>query len=436
LLVDSFGSWPTSTGPHSIDTQAIISSCAPSDKRKKTLRKSIQQVAADGTAQQLRQQEEYTLFDESIYVCSHTHIPEGGSRATHVIVWAGASSTSACVDAANNVAKAEARREGSSAQTRLNPQGHEQAGLFEALGGILITRRGARETASKQYMLCGRKHLGHIAFDEVDFAPSSLSAGFAYLISFPVTLQETKLYLWKGSACSNEEIGAAKLAAMDLSETGEIVEVDQGAEFTSFLKIFGASTTKSSIPRSLPLWKHKASAPDKYTARLFNIAQSDARTGIFSSMFRRPSWGMRAPAPEPGVKAEVKVISPFTQSDLDAEGLYLLDAYGELYLLLGPLFFSLQPENVRNALLAQSLLFASDYAILSASLEDRPAIPKASVVFRGCPEGVQWLFRGWDNEHGLWGLGGLMAGSSMSKGKIGEEVKRASVEELVRVVCR
>lgn len=353
-----------------------------------------------------------------------------------MIVWAGESSTSASVEAANNVAKAEARREGASAQTRLNPQGNEQAELFEALGGILITRRGARETASKQYMLCGRKHLGHIAFDEVDFAPGSLSAGFAYLISFPVTLQETKLYLWKGSACSNEEIGAAKLAAMDLSEMGEIIEVDQGAEFTSFLKIFGASTTKSSIPRSLSLWKHKASAPDKYTARLFNIQQSDARTGIFSSMFRRPSWGMRAPAPEPGVKAEVKEVSPFTQSDMDAEGLYLLDAYGELYLLLGPLFFSLQPENVRNALLAQSLLFASDYAILSASLEDRPSIPKASVVFGGCPEGVQWLFRGWDNEHGLWGLGGLMAGSSMSKGKVGDEVKRASVEELVRVVCR
>jgi hypothetical protein len=145
---------------------------------------------------------------------------------------------------------------------------------------------------------------------------------------------------------------------------------------------------------------------------------------------------MRAPAPEPTIKAEAKEISPFTQSDLDAEGLYLLDAYGELFLFLGPLFFSVQPDNVRNALLAQALLFASDYAILSASLEDRPAIPKASVVFAGCPDGVQWLFRGWDDDHGLWGLGGLMAGSKMGKGKAGEVVKSAGVEELVRVVCR
>lgn len=404
--------------------------------RAKTLRKSIQKVAADGSVKQLSPQEEYTLFDESVYVCSHTHVPEGGAKSTHVIVWSGASSTSPNVDAANLVAKTEAKREGSSAQIRMNPQGHEQADLFEALGGILITRRGTRENASKQFMLCGRKHLGHIAFDEVDFAPSSLSSTFAYLISFPVTLQETKLYLWKGSACSSEEIGAAKLAAMDLSETGEIIEVDQGAEFSSFLKIFGPHTTKASIPSSSSVWQHKASAPDKFAARLFNIQQSDARAGIFSSMFRRPSWGMRAPAPEPDVKAEVKEISPFTQSDLDAEGLYLLDAYGELFLLPGPLFYSLQPENVRNALLAQSLLFASDYAILSASLEDRPAIPKASVIFAGCPEGAQWLFRGWDHDNGLWGLGGLMAGSSMSKGKVGEEVKKAGVVELVRVVCK
>jgi hypothetical protein len=414
----------------------VITTCAQSRIRAKTVRKTIQKVATDGSAQALRPQEEYTLFDESVYVCSHTHIPEGGSKSTHVIVWAGGSSTTSNVDAANVVAKTEAKREGSSTQIRLNPQGHEQAELFEALGGILITRRGARENASKQFMLCGRKHLGHIAFDEVDFALSSLCSAFAYLISFPVTLQETKLYLWKGSACSSEEIGAAKLAAMDLSETGEIIEVDQGAEFSSFLKIFGPGTSKASIPQSSPIWEHKASAPDKFAARLFNIQQSDARAGIFSSMFRRPSWGMRTPAPEPGIKAEVKELSPFTQSDLDAEGLYLLDAYGELFLLLGPLFYSLQPENVRNALLAQSLLFASDYAILSASLEDRPAIPKASVIFGGCPEGLQGLFRGWDDEHGLWGLGGLMAGSAMGKGKVGEEVKRAGVVELVRGVCR
>jgi hypothetical protein len=369
--------------------------------------------------QQLRPQEEYTLFDESVYVCSHTHVPEGAAKSTHVIVWTGVASTAPNVDAANIVAKAEARREGSSTQIRLNQQGREEAELFEALGGIIVTRRGARENASKQFMLRGRKHLGHIAFDEVDFAIGSLCSAFAYLISFPVTLQETKLYLWKGAACSSEEIGAAKLAAMDLSETGEIIEVDQGAEFSSFLKIFGPDTTKASVPQSSPIWQHKSSAPGKFTTRLVNIHQADTRAGIFSTMFRRPSWGMRAPAPEPGVKVEAKEIAPFTQSDLDAEGIYLLDAYGELYLLL-----------------AQSLLFVLDYATSTASMEARPRIPKANVVFRGCPEGVDGLFRGWDDEHGLWGLGGLMAGSSMGKGKIGEEVKLTGALDLVRVVCR
>lgn len=435
MLVDSFGSWPTSTGPLTIDTQAVITSCGQPRKRAKTIRKSIQRIEPDGSAQQLNPQEEYTLFDESVYVCTHTHTPEGGSKATHVIAWAGSSSTASNVEQATSVAKAEVKREGSHAQLRVNQQGHEQAELFEALGGILVTRRGTREAAPKQFMLCGRKHLGHIAFDEVDFAVTSLCSAFAYLISFPVTLQETKLYLWKGSACSNEEISAAKLAAMDLSETGEIIEVDQGAEFSSFLNIFGPGTTKTSIPPPAPIWEHKASDPDRFTTRLFSIQQSDSRSGIFSAMFRRPSWGLRSPAPEPSVRAEAKEIAPFTPSDLDAEGLYLLDAYGELHLLPGPLFFSLQPESVRNALFSQALLFTSDYAILSASSEDRPAIPKAQVVFAGCPEGVDWLFRGWDGENGLWGLGGLMAGTSV-KGRVGEEVKCAGVEELVRAVCR
>lgn len=414
----------------------MINASTQQRKRAKTLRKTIQKVDADGSCHQLPPQEEYTLFDESVYVCTHTHTPEGGSKASHVIVWTGQSSTTPNAEAGDNVAKAEAKREGSQTQIRVNAQGHEQAELFEALGGILVTRRGEREGASKQFMLCGRKHLGHIAFDEVDFTPSSLCSAFAYLISYPVTLQETKLYLWKGSACSSEEIGAAKLAAMDLSETGEIIEVDQGAEFSSFLKIFGPSITKSSIPAAAPFWQHKAASPENFTARLFSIQQSDTRGGIFSAMFRRPSWGLRSPAPEPAIKAEATEISPFTQSDLDAEGLYLLDAHGELFLLPGPLFFSLQPENVRNTLFAQALLFASDYAVLAAASQERPAVPEARVVFTGCPEGVEGLFRGWDGESGLWGSGSLMAGSAVAKGRVGEEVRVAGVGELVRAVCR
>ena len=98
-------------------------------------------------------------------------------------------------------------------------------------------------------MLCGRKHLGQIVFDEVHFDVHYLCSGFAYLISYPVTLQEHKLYLWKGSTCSTEELSAARLVAASLVESGELIEVDDGAEFASFLKIFGPGTAKASIPK-------------------------------------------------------------------------------------------------------------------------------------------------------------------------------------------
>lgn len=318
-------------------------------------------------------------------------------------------------------------------------QGFETAAFLSMLGGIVLTRCGAQDSAPQQFMLCGRKVLGNIAFDEVDFAVESLCAGFVYLISYPVTLQEIKLYLWKGSACSFEELSAARLAAMDLSETGEIIEVDGGAEFTSFLKIFGTNTTKASIAKPTELWQQKAMAPTKFDVRLLRIQQAPQRTGLMTALWnRRPSWSARSPArstPSPGgmeVKVETKEISPVLQAQLEAEGIYLLDAYGELYILLGPLFAS-NPERVRNAVLGQTLLFASDYAIIAASTEDRPRIPKCWVLFGGVPKDVKLMFRHWDDGRGLWGTEGLLAGNI---GRSGGEVIMLELEDVLDEVCR
>ncbi|EME85494.1 uncharacterized protein MYCFIDRAFT_52978 [Pseudocercospora fijiensis CIRAD86] len=287
-------------------------------------------------------------------------------------------------------------------------------------------------------MLCGRKHVGHIVFDEVDFSIESLCAGFAYLISYPVTLQETKLYLWKGSACSTEELCGARLAAMDLSETGEIIEVDGGVEFPSFLKIFGANTKKWNVPKPSVFWQQKAAAPDKFHNRLMKIGQAETSTGLLSALWnRRPSWNSLSPArspstPKEAVKVEVRDLVPFAQSQLEAEGLYLLDGHCELYLLVGPLFAS-QPPNTRNKILGQALLFASDYAVMSASMEERVSIPKCWVVFAGVPRDVKMLFRHWDDSQGLWGTASLLAGERASSGR---EVNALELEEVLNEVCR
>ncbi|PPJ58702.1 hypothetical protein CBER1_04003 [Cercospora berteroae] len=423
LLASTFNSVPRYFDALAIDTQSLIQSKTHRTEVEsvKTLRRNVLAVFADGSVRSLSSQEEYTLYDESVFICAHTFVDEHGTKGSQIYVWCGDTAFESTQEAAQAHAKRMAREQGS-APIQVVRQGHETSAFLQSLGGILITRQGAAESAPRQFIICCRKHLGHIVFDEVDFSVGSLCSGFVYLISYPLTLQETKLYLWKGSAGSMEEISAARLAAMDLSETGEIIEVDGGKEPASFLEIFGTNTTTASIAKPTELWVHKAAAPAKFATRLFRVQQAPQRTGLISSLWnRRPSWNNRSPArstPSPGameVKVETKEIVPVLQSQLEAEGVYLLDAYGELYILLGPLFAS-HPEHTRNAVLGQTLLLAADYAILSASVEDRPQIPKCLVLFNGVPKDVKMMFRHWDDGNGLWGTAGLMAGNMANSG--------------------
>ena len=175
---------------------------------------------------------------------------------------------------------------------------------------------------------------------------------------------------------------------------------------------------KANIPKSTDLWRQKALAPDLFAVRLFRIQQPEQKVGLFASMFRRPSWQSpsRSPSREGAeVKVEAKHISPFTQLGMEAEGIYMLDASSQLFVLFGPLFPS-QPVGIRDALLGQALHFASEYGIISGQSEDGPASVKASVLFSGVPRDLKMLFRHWNDEQGLWGTAGLMAGSRAQGG--------------------
>ncbi|KAK3071703.1 hypothetical protein LTR53_008169 [Teratosphaeriaceae sp. CCFEE 6253] len=441
LLMRAFGTVPTSDAPLAIDVRAVISEAHKQPAEDfKTLRRSMSEVLPDGAVKTLLQQEEYTVFEESVYICSHAYLDEGDVKRTQAYIWSGTSASQSAIEHAQTASKKLSYDSGSLPVSTIT-QGHETTAFLQALGGILITRRGSRTGAPKQYMLCGRKHLGHITFDEIDFSPQSLCSGYVYLISFPVTLQQTRLYLWKGSACTTEELSAARLAAMDLSETGEIIEVDDGAEFASYLKIFGPGTTKASLSRSgTDFWQQKGIAGDRFALRLYRVQEAEQKVGLFAYMLsRRPSWNGRPPAPSRSpsrdgqeVKVEVKHISPFVPADLEAEGIYVLDAYSELFVLIGPLLGSLM-ETSRTTLLAQSLLFAKQYIRVCEEDGARSGSMTARVVFGGVPPDASRLFRCWDEGRGLWGTAGLMAGS---RGLDGNEVMMAGLDEVMREVCR
>lgn len=82
-------------------------------------------------------------------------------------------------------------------------------------------------------------------------------------------------------------------------------------------------------------------------------------------------------------------ISPFSQVDLSPKHIYILDAFFEIYIIVGSHAQS-QYTSFRNA-----LDFAQEYAILASSMEDRPFVPISTVVLEGIPRDLKSVFRKW-----------------------------------------
>jgi len=58
------------------------------------------------------------------------------------------------------------------------------------------------------------------------------------------------------------------------------------------------------------------------------------------------------------------------------------------------------------------------------------------VLFSGVPRDLKLHFRHWDERRGLWGTGGLMAGSGSQRGLKGEsEAVTLPLDDVVAVVC-
>lgn len=70
-------------------------------------------------------------------------------------------------------------------------------------------------------------------------------------------------------------------------------------------------------------------------------------------------------------------------------GIYILDAFFEMYVIVGAKAQS-QGASFRNA-----LEFAQEYAILASGVEDRPFIPVSTVVLEGIPRDLKSVFRKW-----------------------------------------
>jgi Domain of unknown function (DUF4045) len=374
LLADFFGG-TRSAAQYKVDTAAILTSRPDQGENIKTLRSSLYQLAPDGNKHQVPSHQERILFEENLYLCFHTFGSAAGKKVTEVYYWLGDAVLNKTVEEAEVFAQKEARNAGGKLVTIR--QGKETPEFFHALGGIIIIRRGSanRYDSLAPHILCCRKHLGQIVFDEVDFLPSSLCSGFPYLIS----TQSGKSYLWKGKGSGIEELSCARLIGMDFGLTGEIEEVDEGKEPAAFLEIFVGKAHDTSIPKSADHWKLKPNYT-KYSTRLFRS---------HSAVKGQVSCGEYLQRPTSLTKPKITEISPFCIYDLEPESIYILDAFFEIYILVGSMAQS------QFSAFHHSLMFAQEYGILAAGMEDRPFVPVTTIVMGGVPKDMRAVFRKW-----------------------------------------
>lgn len=377
LLADFFGDEPKPTPTYLVDTASILMARQDTISTVRTLQSSLFYLFADGKKQAVPTHQERVLFEREMYICPHTFTKPSGRKATEVYWWIGDEIPERVISGSEIFAQREAKNYGGNF-VKLR-QGKETPEFYQALGGIIIIRRGSsnKYDSLAPHVLCARQQYGMLVFDEVDYSPSVLCSGFPYLISSP----SGKVYLWKGRGSTAEEHGCAKLLGMEISMTGEIEEVEDGDEPSSFLKVFDNC---KEIPHSADHWKLKP-AYNKYSARLF-CATTSGRQQVrsFTSFFLLPYFLLTS--------IQIIEILPFSQADLSPSAIYILDAFFEIYIVIGA------RAQAQYSAFHNALQFVQEYGILSAGMEDRPFVPVSTVVIEGIPKDLKSVFRKWREE--------------------------------------
>lgn len=341
-----------------VDAAELLMNRPKGGSRVQTHKTELFQVTEQGKKIPVPTHYERVLFEREMYICSHTFTNEARKRISEVYFWAGDEVAPSSVEDAQVFVNKEARSIGGTLIKMR--QGKETAEFIQALGGIVIVRRGSsnKYDSLASNILCGRQYMGQIVFDEVDFSSSILCSGFPYLIT-----QQGKCYLWKGKGAGVDELSCARLIGMDLALMGELVEMDEGQEPESFWDFFGGE--RRATLSSADHWRLKPSY-EKYCSRLF-CSDSAAQN-------------------------QVVEVNPFSQMDLSPDRIYVLDAFFEMYVIVGR-YTQAQYGSFRNA-----LDFAQEYAILAAGMEDRPFVPVSTVVMEGIPRDLRSCFRKWKDD--------------------------------------
>jgi len=324
LLKGFFLETPTLEDMSTIDVQGLLDLASQEEKCVQTLQSSISQLTGDGQTIMIPASQLYILQANSMYILTHAYASTAKTRVTEVYMWIGNAVSESTFQTAKIFALRIAKEK--SSHLTITKQGRETADFLTGLGGIFITRQGLRNEETGSYIIAGRRFQGHIVFDEVELSMDSLCSGYPYLV---IAKSTKKTYLWKGIGCSADELDSARILAALIQPAHSMVEIDQASETADFLNTFLRSAAKSS---TLPAdyWKLKP-RHSKYAVRLFHIsrdARPQPKVPLWKMMTRRPSAPDLSPT---DMQTCVTEIAPFLQEDFEAENIYVLDVFFELY---------------------------------------------------------------------------------------------------------
>jgi hypothetical protein len=100
---------------------------------------------------------------------------------------------------------------------------------------------------------------------------------------------------------------------------------------------------------------------------------------------------------------QIVELSPFCQSDISSSNIYILDAFFEIYIIVG------SRAQAQYSAFHNALMFTQEYGILAAGMEDRPYVPVTTVVLEGIPKDMKSVFRKWRTQP----VSGLQRGRSL-----------------------
>lgn len=318
-------------------------------------------LQGDSRPQPCVSEEQHYMHNSETRVVLYYYIDHEGQEKSIIFEWRGQKSQVPEDTAARFISRLQ-REHALSTVVRV-PQGKETGTLLRALGGTMVVM--ASESSKAERLFVCRRVKQSLIVDEVPVLPASLCSAYSYILQKPRCT-----IVWHGLGSVHQERSGALSIALEISGSrvprDRIFEVREEKEPGVFWESF---------PKDLPTdyasasyWKYRSYDPPGLQTRVFTLRSN------FS----------------------IEEIHDATQTDLRSENVYVVDAYFEVYVLIG------FRARTNTKAIDAALSFAKQYIsyVTSGKANGRPLEPLCNVIAAPSkvPRDFKAIFRYWDDK--------------------------------------